>query len=51
MKHLMRPFYASAFDRNIQVIGCEAYACPVETVRFFRDLGIGFLNLQSTTSR
>ena len=51
MKHLMRPFYASAFGRNIQVIGCEAYACPVETVRFFRDLGIGFLNLYGTKER
>ena len=45
MKNLMKPFYASAFGRNIQVIGCEAAPCPVETVRFFRDMGIDFLNM------
>lgn len=49
MKHLMRPFYASAFGRNIQVIGCEAAPCPVETVCFFQDMGIDFLNMGGST--
>lgn len=49
MKHLMRPFYAPAFGRNIHVIGCGTAPCAVETVHFFEDLGICFLNVYGST--
>lgn len=44
MKLLMKPFYASEFGRNIHVLGCGTAPCSMETVQFFRDMGISFQN-------
>ena len=49
MTGLMRPFYSKAFGRNINVIGCGTAPCAPETVKFFSDLAVNFLNVYGST--
>ena len=49
MRWLMRPFFAPAVGRNMHVIGCGTGACDPETVKFFLDMGIDFLNVYGST--
>ena len=49
LRWLTRPFYAPALGRRIIILGCGAEPCELETVRFFLDLGIEFLNAYGST--
>ena len=49
MKWLTKPFYAPAFGDRIKVLGCGAAPCDSDTVHFFLDLGLDFLNVYGST--
>lgn len=49
MKWLTRPFYAPALGRNIHTMGSGTASCSEETVQFYLDLGIDFLNVYGAT--
>ena len=49
MKWLTRPFYAPALGRNMHTMGSGTAACSEETVQFYLDLGIDFLNVYGAT--
>ena len=49
LRFLTRPFYSQALGRRIIILGCGAAPCDQETVDFFLDLGIEFLNAYGST--
>ncbi len=49
LRFLTRPFYSQALGSRIIILGCGAAPCDQETVDFFLDLGIEFLNAYGST--
>ena len=49
LRFLTKPFYSQALGRRIKILGCGAAPCSQETVDFFLDLGIDFLNAYGST--
>lgn len=49
MRWLTKPFYAPAFGDRIKILGCGSGPCDIDTIRFFLDLGIDFLNAYGST--
>lgn len=49
LRFLTRPFYSQALGRRIIILGSGAAPCDQETVDFFLDLGIEFLNAYGST--
>lgn len=49
MRWLTKPFYAPAFGDRIKVMGCGAAPCDIDTIHFFLDLGLDFLNVYGST--
>jgi len=49
LRFLTKPFYSQALGSRIIILGCGAAPCDQETVDFFLDLGIEFLNAYGST--
>ena len=49
LRWLNSPFINAALGRNMHILGCGSGACDPETIRFFMDLGLEFLNVYGST--
>lgn len=49
LKFLTKPIWKAAMGKNMRICGCGTAPCSEETVRFYLDMGIDFVNVYGAT--